>query len=310
MTGKVIEQEGLVPFQQTGAFLPTADPAAIAAAESAKARIQSAYLMALHKPRDPEKSKARILAAVANPAMAERVEYAKPIRAKNKDTGEYETQYLQGPSIRFAEMAIQNWGNLMVDTQVLYEDMNSRRVRVNVIDLESNAQFGRDVQIAKTVERQKPPKDRFVVNKRTNSGGEITFIVAATDDEIQIKEAAAVSKVIRNEGLRLIPSDIIDEALATARKALEDERKRDKGGALKKMVDAFAALKVSQVDLEGYIKHPLVDLAPDEFATLRGIYSTIQSGEAKWADYLETPDEGKGPAGKTAEERLKETLKA
>ena len=48
------------------------DPAAIAAAESAKARIQSAYIMALQKPRNYDNSRLKILAACKRPDFAEK----------------------------------------------------------------------------------------------------------------------------------------------------------------------------------------------------------------------------------------------
>ena len=43
--------------------LVSIDPAAVAAAESAKARIQAAYIMAIQKPRAEDQSRVRILEA-------------------------------------------------------------------------------------------------------------------------------------------------------------------------------------------------------------------------------------------------------
>ncbi len=73
------------------------DPAAAAAAEAAKARIQSAYIMALQKPRNADDARDRILKACKRPAFAERVEFSKPVGGKQ----------IKGPSIRFAELALQ-----------------------------------------------------------------------------------------------------------------------------------------------------------------------------------------------------------
>ena len=55
-----------------------ADPAAVAAAEAAKARIQAAYIMAIQRPRSYDQSRIKILEACSRPAFAEKVEYRFP----------------------------------------------------------------------------------------------------------------------------------------------------------------------------------------------------------------------------------------
>src|SRR5574340_473106 len=119
------------------------DPAAIAAAEGAKARIQAAYIMAMQKPRSYDDARSRILEACRRPLFAERVEYAKPVGGRT----------IKGPSVRFAELALREWQNVLTETQVIYEDDEIRRIRVMVFDLETNSQFSKDIQIRKTVER-------------------------------------------------------------------------------------------------------------------------------------------------------------
>ncbi len=102
------------------------DPAAVAAAETAKARIQSAYVMAMQRPRNEDQARIRILEACKRPAFAARVEFSKPVSGRA----------IKGPSIRFAELALREWSNVLSDVQVIYEDASVRRVKVTIIDLE------------------------------------------------------------------------------------------------------------------------------------------------------------------------------
>lgn len=256
--------------------LGSVDPAAIAAAEAAKAEIQSAYIMALKKPRNEQQSRVNILAACRRPQFADKVEYCKPVGG----------QKIKGPSIRFAELALREWGNVRSSVQVVYEDDYIRRVKVTITDMQTNACFGKDIQINKTIERRNG-EDREVLGERLNSKGNKVYIVKATEDEMANKEAAAVSKILRNEGLRLIPTDIIEEALAIARQTIESGYKSDPDKAMKTIVDTFSKIGVSPVELERYLKHPLSGISPSELTELQGIYHAIKDGESKWADLFE-----------------------
>jgi len=280
-----------------GGDLRNVDPAAVAAATSAKARIESAFMIALHKPRNVDQSRDRILHACKRPTFAEKVEFAKPVGGKT----------IKGPSVRFAELALREWGNVMSDIQVLYEDDFIRRSKVMIIDLETNCSFSKEIQIGKTVERRSS-KDREVLGERTNTGGDKVFIVKATEDELQNKENAAISKAVRNEGLRVIPSDIVDEALDTAKATLRDRDKKDPDAAKKTLLDSFSAIGIRPADLQAYLKHPTDQLSPAELQDLRGIYRAVKDGEARWADYLQASDAEAATVSKT--ETLKSKLKA
>jgi len=272
------------------------DPAAVAAAETAKARIQSAYLMALNRPRSEDQARVRILEACKRPLFAERVEYAKPVGGRS----------ITGPSVRFAELAIREWGNVLAESQVIYEDTEIRRVRVTVIDLETNATFSKELSVRKTVERKKAD-DREVVGQRLNKYNELVFIVLATEDELHNKEAAMISKALRNEGLRIIPSDIVDEALETAKATLRNRDSQDPKAAKKRVMDAFATIGIKPNDLAAYLGHSIDTITPSELEALRGVYAAIKEGDATWADYVSPPKaDAKQEDTKTATEKLLE----
>nr|WP_321500230.1 hypothetical protein [uncultured Dethiosulfovibrio sp.] len=279
-----------------------ADPAAVAAAEAVKARIQSAYQVAICRPRSYDQSRIKILEACSRPSFAEKVEYSKPVGGGKP---------IVGPSIRFAELALREWGNITYENQVLYDDESTRRISVVITDLETNTTFSSAIQIDKTVER-KNAKGREVVSERLNSYGEKIYIVKATDDEIMNKQSAAVSKTLRNEGLRLIPQDIIEEAIERARETIKKRDKTDPDAARKKLADIFAVLRIMPADLEKFLGHPLGQTTPSELQELRSIYQTIKDGEAKWSDYVEQFQEESGPIAQESKRKaneLKEKLK-
>lgn len=250
------------------------NPAAVAAAETAKAEIQASFIMAKQFPRNTDQARADIIKLCKKNDFAEAVEYSKPVGGSK----------ITGLSIRFAEQALRLWKNVRTRQRTVYEDDEIRRILVTVIDLEENAEFSREISIAKTVER-KNSKGREVVSERPNSYGETVYIVKATDDELANKEAAAVSKVIRNEGLRLLPYDIKEEALRVARETVKGQHK-DPDELRRKIVDSFGAIGVKVRDLEMYLKHSLDQCSPAELEDLRLMHQAIKHGEAKWADYI------------------------
>ncbi|MFH0871663.1 MAG: hypothetical protein V1878_04125 [bacterium] len=265
------------------------DPSAVAAAETVRARIQAAYVMALQKRRMPEQARIRILAACRRPEFAEQVEFKKPVGNTT----------IRGASIRLAEVALREWMNVLTETTILYEDDNIRRSKITCLDLETNTTFSKEIQVRKTVERKsKKGREEDILSERLNTYNETVYVLRATDEELQVKEAALISKAIRNEGLRLIPGDIIDEARAVARETCAARDKNDPEASKKKLFDAFATIGVFPKDLQGYVGHDLANLSPAELTDLRAVYAAIRDGEATWTNYLEKEskeDEGEGP---------------
>jgi hypothetical protein len=268
----------------------TTDPAAIAAAETARQLIQAAYMIAMHRRRSPEQARVRILNECRRPTFAAKVEYSKPIGGKP----------VRGPSIRFAELAVREWGNVRCDVTGVFEDQQTRRIKVTVLDLESNSSFSKEVTLSKTVERS-DGTGREIIGKRTNSNGKAVFIVIATDEELANKEASAVSRIIRNEGLRLIPGDIVDEALETARDTLRNRDASDPAAATKAVIDAFSGIGVQPVMIEQFLGHPIAQLVPAELTELRAMFGAIRDGEARWVDYLDVKTQVDKPADGAAQ---------
>lgn len=267
----------------------------VASAAMAKAEIESAYVMAYKRPRNMDDMRSKILAACKRPVFAETVEYSKPIGGTK----------ITGASIRFVEVALQAAGNIRSNTQVVYEDETMRKIKVTVTDLETNISFNKEFTLLKQVERSKVKDGQVVLGQRINSSGNTTYIVAASEDEMAIKQTANESKIIRNLGLRLIPQDIIEEALDVARETRSKSTK-DPAEAKNKVIDAFASLGIKPSDIEKYLGKPIAQVIPKELDELRTIYTAIKEGDSKWSDYLETVE----PTEKEKEpEKPKSSLK-
>ena len=263
--------------------LQQAELAAVAVAAAAKAEIESSYVLAIKNPRNEDDSRTRILNVCRNLKFAEGAKYSKPQGSKKNDrTGQWEKNYVVGPSIRFAEEAIRLWKNIKVIHTTIYDDQAKRVVKVTVIDLESNISYSKDITIEKIVER-KDTKGRTVVGERINSYGEKISIVLATEDEIQNKESALASKTIRNNSLRVIPDYIITEAMEIVDGVVKARVDADPAAAKRMVLDNFAKLNILPTHIEQYLGHPLDVINTSEIVELKQLFTTIHEGNATWA---------------------------
>lgn len=254
-------------------------------AAQTESEVKAGFALAQHCPRNEERARSSIIMACKNLRFAEKSIYRKPIGKT----------HIEGPSIRFAEEMLRHWGNVKIQEIIIFDSPETRIVRVICYDLQTNLPYGEDVIIQKTVER-KYAGDRQVLGERLNSRSERVFIVVATEDEIRNKEKAAVSKAIRNNGLRLIPAHIVEEAMDTARSTLTEKVSVDPMAVKRKMIDSFALMNINVEDLETYLKHPIDKVSKAEVAELQTVYNSIRDGEAKWSDFLAQEEPKKAPA--------------
>ena len=91
-----------------------------------------------------------------------------------------------------------------------------------------------------------------------------------------------MSKKIRNLGLRILPSDIVDEAIDKCAETRRAKVAEDPDAASRRIADAFSALGVMPDDLKAYLGHEIAQSSPAEIDELKQIYSAIRDGEATW----------------------------
>ena len=266
---------------------PLAETATTAAAAQAKAAVESRYIVAWRNPRSEDAVRGKLLRECRRPRFAGAAEYEKPVGGGKT---------IKGPSIRFAEAAIRCMGNMLPESAAIYDDDDKRIVRVAVTDLEANVTHTKDIVVTKTVERRYLRKDQEALSSRTNSSGKVTHTVRASEDDLLNKEGALISKAMRTCALRLIPGDLVDEAMDLCRATAADATAKDPDAARKELADGFAQLNVTATDLETYLGHDLSKCSPAQLNELRGWYGALRDGETTWAAILEASGASTGPA--------------
>lgn len=283
------------------------ETAATAVAAQAKALVEARYTVALHRPRDLDVVRERLLRECRRPSFAAVARYRKPIGAG-----------IEGPSIRFAETAIRCMTNITVETVTVYDDREKRIVRVMVTDLEANVPYSQDVTIEKTVERRSAKNGDEVLRVRTNSKGEPVHIIVATEDDILNKQNALISKAVRTLGLRLVPGDLIDEAMWEVKQTQKNADAADPDQAKRTLFDAFSDIGVRAEQVKEYLGHAAESLTPKELADLRGLYAALRDGETTWREVMDgrggttaaATGDGKGSVSKLREVATKATKPA
>jgi len=267
------------------------ESAAIAMATQQKAIVEARYKMALARPRDLDLVRQKMLKDASRPSFATVAIYHKPVG-----------NGIEGPSIRFVESAIRNMTNILTETSTVSEDDERRVIRVAVSDLETNTYFSQDVTVTKTVERRKLPQGEKPIRVRANSNGQPIYILHATDDEILNKQNALISKAVRTLGLRLIPGDLVDEALWEIKKTMAQQDRQDPDAAKHRIIDAFAQLGVSVEALKEFVGHELSALTPNEIQLLRTTYTSIKDGETSWKAVMDDKAEKEANAKEKAKQ--------
>lgn len=261
----------------------------------ATARIQSAYSVALARPRDIDAVRQNVLRECKRPS------FCSPDESKNGSSlAIYRVPRagtnIQGPTIRFAEMMLREWKYLSVEVNPLGENDKERLLQVVCTDYQSCNFTSEMVTVPKSVERKKIRSSDTVLSQRTNTYGEPVYVVLATDDELAMRTNALVSKARRNLILQAVPGWLIEEAIDQVRETARTKDAQDPDAAKRKLFDAFATVGVSATQLAEYLGHANA-LSPAELEDLRGYFSGIREGYTTWAAIIAAKEEGKEDDG-------------
>lgn len=163
---------------------------------------------------------------------------------------------IEGKSIRFAEIAMGEWGNCRASARIVAETDHFICAQGIFIDLERNVAVGIEVS-------------RRIVDKYGKR-----FDI----DMIGVTGAAASSIALRNAILRGIPTAFTDEAYIAAKRTisgnlatLQDRRNR--------MLEAFKPYNITEAQIIAAVgKQGLVEIGLGELMTLGGYLTSIQEG--------------------------------
>ena len=283
-------EKAVQPFNQPNA-IQSAELSAIALAAAAKAEVEAAWKMAIQAPRNEADARQKIIDTCKLPAFAKKAKYRKPVGKKfDEQTNTWRQEYAIGPSIRFAEAALRHWRNVFVQQGTIYDDDTKRVIKIAVRDLEANVTFSKELTLEKSVERR-DNRGREVLGQRLNTDQKTVYRVRATEDELLTKENANASKIIRVNGLRVIPQYIVDEAMAEVDKIVASGIKEDPNKERKDLSDGFYRLGVLPSALEGFFKVPLLQFTVAQLQEAREMLTSIEEGHATWREYIEGTQE-------------------
>jgi hypothetical protein len=246
------------------------------AATLTKAEIDQQISTAHAFPRSPSVARDRMISlATLDEQMAEECIYSVPRGGKQ----------IRGPSIRFAEIVLNSWGNVRCAARVTHEDRIERYVEAEALvhDLESNVGY-----VARARRRIELKKGRKTVDP----------------DMIQLAGSAAISVARRNAILGAVPKPV----WRRAQEAVEAVIKGDVKTLVERRDAAISYFNKMGVPTERVLRalevSHLDDLTLEHLVDLNGMRSALKTGEST-LDQLFPEERTPGPKPETLEDKLK-----
>ena len=228
-------------------------------ASRAIAEAQGKLVIAKRFPRDEVQAYNRVAQACQRKGIAEKAFYS-----YNRGGGT-----VSGPTIRFAEELARCWGNIDYGIKELSQDEGKSEMQAYAWDLETNAQ---------SVQNFTNPHIREV-------GGKAKVLTSQRD--IYEINANMGARRLRSRILAILPTDLVDMAIAECKKTLAGNNDEPLIDRVKKMVVAFGKIGVTQEQIETRLKRKVDTMTVDDFTDYIGIYNAIKNGESKVADWFD-----------------------
>jgi len=254
--------------------------------------VQAQVILARRFPRDINLARKKILDECKRPRFAEIALYQYPRGKKKNSAGQWVANIVAGPSIRLAEVMARSMQNIKFGVREISQQDGWSDVQAFAWDMENNVIETRD----------------FMVKHVRKSG----------DKEIKLTDARDIYEMVANQGARrmracilsLIPKDVQDEAQEEVDKTSMNNLAGEKGvERIKKMLDKFTALEVTQKMIETKYGVKLKSLTVENWAELAGIYNSLKDGIGNRDDYFGLKDEAQTDTKKTkaVEEKLEKS---
>ena len=228
-------------------------------ASRAIAEAQGKLVIAKRFPRDEVQAYNRVAQACQRKGIAEKAFYS-----YNRGGGT-----VSGPTIRFAEELARCWGNIDYGIKELSQDDGKSEMQAYAWDLETNAQ---------SVQNFTNPHIREV-------GGKAKILTSQRD--IYEINANMGARRLRSRILAILPTDLVDMAIAECKKTLAGNNGEPLIDRVKKMIVAFGKIGVTQEQIEKRLGRKVDTMTNDDFTDYIGIYNAIKQGESKIAEWFE-----------------------
>jgi len=253
-----IATQGAQPLlsEHTGGEMAVSTQAAMA-----KTQVEGAVILASRNPRNETEAFQRMVASCGRP------NFAKEVRYTYKRGG----TLINAPSVYFAREFIRCWRNVWYGLDVIHDDEECRTIRAWAWDLETNTRPSMDATFKKMIQR------------KDHSGA--TRWVRPDERDLREHSNNIGARILRNCLLQLLPTDLIEDALATADETLRSDIRANPTASYRKMAAAFVPLGVTVQDLEAYLGYPLQQASEQDIVRLRGIWKSIDDGESTWSEY-------------------------
>jgi hypothetical protein len=222
--------------------------------------IQAMVFMAKQFPRDEIAAMERIKTACSRKALAELAMYAYPRGG----------QTVTGPSIRLAEVIMQNWGNL----------------KAGVIELDNTTGESKAMSYAWDIE--------------TNSYDEKIFSVKHIRDTKQgaktLTDNRDIYEKVANEGARrkracilaVVPAWVVEEAVELCKKTQKSNNVEPLIDRVRRLFGTFKAkYGITKEMIEANRGYPVENFTEDDGIELQAIYNAIKDGSVKKEDAFE-----------------------
>lgn len=275
------------PFSGDVVARPAAAPVTAPAhtdQQRAIAEVHAAMVIARSNPRDPVAAVDRILNACTRPTLAEKALYSYSRGGTD----------ITGPSIRLAEAAAQQWGNIQFGIREIEQRGDMSTVQAFAWDVETNTR--------REVTFQVP------LIRHTKKGA------------YRLEDPRDIYEMVANQGARrlracilaVIPGDVIEAAVDQCEATLH--AKADTGpDAIQKIIAAFSEFKVTREQIEARIQRRIDAIQPAQVVSLKKIYVSLRDGMSTPADWFDVAPQqaepGSATPGKSRTDAIKEKIK-
>lgn len=224
--------------------------------------VQGQIVMAKKFPRNEVQSFNRIVQACQRRSLAEKAEYEYP-RGGQKVTG---------PSIRLAEVAAQNWGNIDFGIIELEQRNGESQVMAYAWDLETNT--------------------------RQTKIFSVPHIRSTKKGNVPLSDPRDIYELVANQGARrmracilgIIPGDVIEAAVEQCHKTLEGAEKKPLKDVIREVSLYFQRdFNVPVEALEKYIGCRSEAFSMNDCIRLRKVYNSLKDGMTKREEVFELP---------------------
>lgn len=228
-------------------------------ASRAIAEAQGKLVIAKRFPRDEVQAYNRVAQACQRKGIAEKAFYS-----YNRGGST-----VSGVTIRFAEELARCWGNIDYGIKELSQDEGKSEMQAYAWDLETNTQSAQN----------------FTNPHIREAGGKAKILTSQRD--IYEINANMGARRLRSRILAILPSDLVDMAIAECKKTLAGNNDEPLIDRVKKMVVAFGKIGVTQEQIEKRLHRKVDTMTIDDFTDYIGIYNAIKQGESKISEWFE-----------------------